>query len=188
MAQRGRTPEPRPTHLTELMPNSMPLPSIEDVHQLLSYEPEAGSFLWKNPTSPRVKVGSAAGSVGSEGYLSIRINKRLYKAHRIAWLLMTGSDPGHHDIDHINGNTLDNRWRNLRLATNNQNSLNSRRRKNNTSGVKGVSWNTRGKCWIAQLRLSGKTVLYKRFTSFEKACDAVASFRKKYHGRFARHE
>jgi hypothetical protein len=65
----------------------------------------------------------------------------LYREHRLAWLYMTGEWPTH-EIDHINGDRVDNRFCNLREATASENRWNSRKRVNNTSGYKGVSWDS----------------------------------------------
>lgn len=59
-------------------------------------------------------------------------------------------------VDHINGNGLDNQKSNLRLATNSQNICNSRLRSDNTSGYRGVSWNSSHGKWVATAVINGK--------------------------------
>ena len=73
--------------------------------------------------------------------------KITYLAHRVAWLLHTGEDPGDMQIDHIDGNTASNIFSNLRLVDHQSNMMNQRKFKNNTSGVTGVSWAAREGKW-----------------------------------------
>ena len=83
------------------------------------------------------------------------INSKPYKAHRVIWKMVYGSDP--HYIDHINGDRTDNRISNLRSVTKAQNNRNKRLRSDNKSGVTGVHWyNPRNK-WRVDVRYNGKT-------------------------------
>lgn len=85
-----------------------------ELHQQLNYCVFKGSFTWKVSNSPRVKIGSVAGSIkGITGYRLIRINGVLYRANRLAWLYVFGTKPNG-VIDHINFNRDDNSILNLR--------------------------------------------------------------------------
>ena len=97
-----------------------PLPSFEVVDELLSYDKETGEITWKKQTCNRNPVGSPAGCKHKSGYHFITINYKKYKAHRLAWLLATGQDPGSFTVDHKNRNRSDNAFSNLRLATSSQ--------------------------------------------------------------------
>ncbi len=90
--------------------------------------------------------------------------------------------------DHINGDTLDNRRENLRLATASQNAMNRRPRSDNKSGVRGVCWDKRYQKWEAYVKVDGKQKKIGRFVSIEQAAEAVAQARAEMHGRFARHD
>lgn len=80
-------------------------------------------------------------------------------------------------VDHISGDTLDNRRGNLRIATKRQNMANSRLKKNNTSGFRGVSWSKGDKKWKAEIRINGK----KKFLgNFDKKEDAAKVYQDKY--------
>ena len=84
-----------------------------DLHELLSYDPETGLLYWK-VSRGRVKAGSLAGNASHRrGYIAVRINGSRHYAHRIAWELYYGEPPTQ-TIDHINGDTSDNRICNLR--------------------------------------------------------------------------
>ncbi len=92
-------------------------------------------------------------------------------AHRVAWLLMTGSDPVE-EIDHINGVKTDNRWENLRPANRSQNAMNQRVRSSSKSGFKGVSWHSRVGKWRACIKAGGKHVHIGYFDNREEAAIA----------------
>lgn len=90
-------------------------------------------------------------------------------------------------VDHINGNGLDNRRRNLRLCTHAENVRNRGTFRNNSTGVKGVVWSKYHQKYQGQLRLDGKTVHVGYFSSIEDAEIAVRERRESLHGAFARH-
>jgi len=112
-----------------------------ELKENLHYNPETGFFTWiKVSKYGGVKNGDLAGTLSAEGYIVIKIDKTLYKAHRLAWLYMTGEMPTHF-IDHINGDRADNRFENLRQATWKENAHNQRKpQKNNKSGFLGVTY------------------------------------------------
>jgi hypothetical protein len=120
------------------------------------------------------------------GYRRVRHKGRDYRAHRLAYFLVTGLWPPH-DVDHKDLNRSNNVWTNLRPATRVQNQRNHRRSISNTSGIKGVSYvASRGK-WLAQLRIGGKKVNLGRFPTKEEAEYVVRTARELHHGEFANH-
>lgn len=95
------------------------------VRALLKYDRKSGLFYWRRNRG-NVKVGDIAGNVhAARGNVDIGINYRLHKAHRLAWLYVTGSWPNG-PIDHVDGNQQNNAWQNLRLSTAKLNSQNLR--------------------------------------------------------------
>ncbi len=92
--------------------------------------------------------------------------------------------PGNMDVDHINGNGLDNRRCNLRVYTRSQNQMNARSRKG-TSKYKGIHWNSKHKKWIASIRINGKLKVIGEFDSEVKAAKAYNESANKYFGEFA---
>lgn len=87
-------------------------------------------------------------------------------------------------VDHRDGDGLNNRRCNLRIATAAQNNQNKRLGRHNTSGVKGVSWNTaRGKWW-AEVMAGGKVQRLGYFERFEDACAARVKAAMQAHGEF----
>lgn len=96
--------------------------------------------------------------------------------------------PTHIGVDHINGNPLDNRKVNLRLATRQQNQFNRRHQKNNKLGVKGVCWCRRAKKYRSTIKLNRKVIHLGYFPSLEEADKAYRDAEVKYFGSFARNE
>jgi len=145
----------------------------------LLYQPETGLFFWSQDVGKK-KKGSLAGSLNkSLGYWTIRYLKKLYYAHRLAFLARDKKFPEQH-VDHINGIKSDNRLSNLRLATPKQNLAYRGKPKNNKSGQKGVYWAARDKVWIASF--AGKKL--GQFKNFEEACEVYKRETKKLLGDF----
>ena len=88
--------------------------------------------------------------------------------------------------DHINGDTLDNRDNNLRIATVQQQQFNTGLAANNTSGVKGVYWHKRAQKWQAHIWFNGKEIYLGSFVILEDAKNAYWNAALKYFGDFAR--
>jgi hypothetical protein len=98
---------------------------------------------------------------------------------------MTGLDPEHF-IDHRDTNRSNNRWKNLREAKNGENIQNSRIRKDNKSGAKGVFWELSRQSWIVAVGVNGKQKRIGRYKEFHKACEARKIASEQMHGAFAR--
>ena len=116
-------------------------------------------------------------STGRE-YCKGSIFKRLYYKHRLIWFMVTGEWPN--QIDHINGNSLNNSWANLRNVNNQENGKNAKRSKANKSGRIGVCWATKDNAWRASIGVSGKTRFLGNFKTFDEACDARAKAEKEH--------
>ncbi len=122
------------------------------LRELLSYDPMTGLFI-NLTVRGGVQKGGIAGSLDAEGYRVIRVSGKHYKAHRLAFLYMTDDWPAN-QVDHKNGCLSDNRWENLREADNGQNQQNLRLRRDNSSGLFGVSWHKDTKKWVAQIQVN----------------------------------
>lgn len=141
---------------------------------ILSYNPETGDFTWIKAKRNKNLTGKKAGSLysnGSKKYWQIKISGKPYLAHRLAFLYQTGSFPKH-EVDHLNGNGLQNNWGNLREATRQQNGRNRRQQSSNSSGCTGVTWASRKGKWQAQIWVKGKTIFLGLFDELD---DAVAA-------------
>lgn len=147
----------QPNALTE--GEKMPNPTEKmrsEIRYILKYNPETGVFYNRVDRGARAMEGSEAGTINPRhGYRQIKFKGKMHYAHRLAWLYVTGSWPVD-DIDHINGDKLDNRICNLRECTHAENQANSSMQKNNKSGFKGVHWNNPAGKWVAQIGHHGK--------------------------------
>ena len=155
--------------------NPRPLPSLDVLNGLLSYEPETGVLTWKERTPDMFKdnsvltreqlcnrwnsqcAGKEAGSVNKVGYRKIELDGSRWFAHRLAYYMDTGKEP--RNIDHINGKKDDNRLSNLRCVTQSENMKNARLRCDNTSGNAGVYYDKRKGYWRAYINLDKVLVL-----------------------------
>lgn len=161
----------------------------ERLHEVLQYFPETGKFFWKVSTAHRIKIGDEAGAKDHDekDRVLIRIDRKLYLAHRLAWFYMNGVWP-EGLIDHKNRDPSDNRIDNLRLATRQQNSFNSSGRENTTSKYKGVCYSSetrRKKRWLAQIEYDGKHTHLGRFLTEAEAKAAYDAVAIPLHGEFA---
>ena len=165
------------SEMAHLMRSPTQSPTFERVSYLLDYNAETGKIVSKvqhGRWHPGDTVGTLAG-----GYLSIGIDGKLYRGHRIAWLLTTGSWPDKF-IDHIDGDKLNNRWQNLREVTNAENMQNCHRaRVNSTLGILGVH-PSRGK-FCAAITVNGKIKALGRFLTIHEAEMAYRTAKQHLH-------
>lgn len=161
----------------------MKYPSQEYLKECLNYDPESGIFTWKNRPTNHFKThrsfktwnsrfsGKQAGNVhiaSDNGlkYITIRLCGTLYKAHRLAFLYMDGVIPV--EVDHDDGDGINNKWSNLNGSDRVKNCRNFGMSRANSSGVTGVSWNSRIGKWHA--KICNKHVGY--FDDISKAKEA----------------
>jgi hypothetical protein len=156
----------------------------ERLLEVLDYDVETGVFRWKVKTSRKINIGQIAGTV-THGYVQIRIDGVIYRAHRLAWLYVLGEWPAS-DVDHRDRCRSNNRWSNLRLATKSQNQGNTAPWPSNTSGFKGVTWNKKRKRWYAQITIRGVVNYLGSFLDINDAALAYKNAATKYFGEFAR--
>ena len=155
--------------------------SAERLRELLHYDPGTGAFAWRVITSRKIHVGDVAGHPSTQGYLQIGADRKLYQAHRLAWLYMTGEWP-RNQIDHINLDKSDNRWCNLREATHRENQAN----RATLFGFKGASWDKTYHKWRAQISCNNKKRHLGYFETQQEAAVAYAEAAKEFQGEFAR--
>jgi len=166
--------------------------TVERLRQIMDYDRETGVFTWRaRPVTSKYEkiwntryAGTAAGTVDAIGRIVISVDGRLYKAHRLAWLYVTGAWPDR-TVDHKDINPANNRWDNLRLATKAQQNMNQHLRKDNVSGVRGVSYDSARDKHLVQIYAGGKLVFVKKFDSFDEAVEAANAARAEAHGEFA---
>jgi hypothetical protein len=160
-----------------------PKPMPQGMGEYLAYDAIEGKLTWIQKSAGSVAIGDLAGCVNNSGYLVTGFNGRLYRNHRIAWFLHTGEQPPD-QIDHIDGDKLNNTFTNLRTATLGQNQHNQGRRKNNTSGYKGVSWKKKSGKWQATIVLHNKQHHLGYFDTPEEAYSAYCKAADELHKEF----
>lgn len=148
------------------------------------YERDTGLFTRRIKTGRKGNVGDVLGTINAAGYCVIGIDGRVYYAHRLAWLYMTGNDAP--QIDHADGSKSNNSWINLRPATHSQNVFNSKLASNSSSWLKGVSWHKDARKWSAQFNHKGKKYHLGLFYSPEDAHAAYLSAVRSIEPNFAR--
>lgn len=155
------------------MQNDTDSPLTPDrVSELLSYNPETGTFC-------KLSSGKNVGCKNKDGYVLITIDGRLYRAHRVAWLLVHGEWP-QGVLDHINRDRADNRIYNLRDSTRSENTQNSTVVRA-ACGLRGVSRN--GKRWRSAIALDGVDYYLGTFDTPEEAHAAYLAAASKKHPR-----
>lgn len=172
---------------------------IDLLREAVTYNPETGELTWlerpehhfpsariRNCVNTRLAGKPAFAYRNLHGYLMGCLGQQKVGAHRAAFALMTGRWP--EQIDHINGDTTDNRWVNLREVSVVENARNAARSKRNKSGCTGVRWNAHAKAWVAFIRADGRNLHLGTFAAMDAAVAARAAAERKFnfhdnHGR-----
>jgi len=154
----------------------------EDLKKILTYDPESGEFTW-NLNVRRMRKGINAGRMDTKGYWTIQFKGSKYQAHRLAWLYIKGSFPDK-DLDHIDGDKLNNKFSNLREVEKWQNSWNSKLAKNNKSGVKGISWCVASRKWVARITVRGVVMCLGCSSDKNYLKGVIDKARVEYHDKF----
>jgi hypothetical protein len=158
--------------------------TAEMLRAALHYDPLTGIF--RHIKAKRgVRAGAIAGRVSGKGYWQICINYQYFYAHRLAWLYVTGEWPSH-EIDHDDLNKQNNRFSNLRPATDLQNQGNRPVSRHSRSRVKGVRWNKIVGKWQARITDNSKDRHLGYFNSKSEAAEAYRRAAEEKFGQFAR--
>lgn len=184
------------------MSSKKSLPSVEYLRQALEYCEITGDFTWKvrpahhfiDGKYPKERIAKAwnaqyagrnAGTT-TRKYSQIKIDNKMYEAHRVAFYMVNGVLPD--EVDHIDNNKIkcNNGISNLRNSTKSLNHANRSIQRNNTSGYKGVSWHKSHKKWAAYIRVDGKRIGLGSYDDPKIAYDAYRDAAKKYFGEYAR--
>ena len=147
---------------------------LNDVKSQVCYNKDSGIFTYLKSAGCRKAgdiVGWSSWSCGIE-YKLTKINKKTVRLHRLAFFYVTGRWPI--QVDHIDGNGVNNSWVNLREVSGNENNKNTRILKNNKSGLHGVKW-YKGKKWVAYISVMRKQIHLGYYHNFLDACCARKS-------------
>lgn len=164
-------------------------PQREELLKLVEHK--NGNLFWLPRGVARIDkqfAGKKAGCVRPDGYVCIAWQGRHVLAHRVIWILENGAIPADKFIDHINQNRSDNRIQNLRLCCVSQNNCNAKLRKDSTSKVKGVCWDTQRNKWRARVKYRGQQYHAGFYSDLTDAAIAVQKKRQEVHNEFAAHQ
>lgn len=153
--------------------------TAERVREVLDYDLETGVFTWAKG-GHGIFFGSIAGTKKNTGYICIKIDGKMYRAHRLAWLYVHGAFPDG-DIDHVSRVRDDNRISNLRVASKAENAQNRSKNRNNKSGVAGVYWHKLSKKWAAQIKVNRISIHLGSYKDIDEAKAARSEAKAKYH-------
>lgn len=151
-------------------------PTYAQAKEHIQYQPIKGDFI-RIKQSGNSHVGDIAGTVDKKGYRIIRIANKPIKAHRLAFLLMTGKIPKM--VDHKNHIRDDNRWSNLRSISYLANCRNRSRARNNKSGTTGVR-QVRSKKFEARIIVAGEEIHLGTYSTIDEAIKAREDANTKY--------
>ena len=155
--------------------------TAQRLRELLQYDPETGVFTWRVSRGRTAKAGGVAGA-DTHGYVVIMIDGKGYGAHRLAWLYVHGVWPTGH-IDHVYGDTSDNRIKVLRDVTQSVNSQNQRsaKRNNKSSGLLGAYWHNISNKWMSHISFGGKKRHLGMFATAQEAHEAYMAAKRQFH-------
>lgn len=151
---------------------------LEELESFANYDAEKGGFIIKRKRHHNAAdIGDTLGGISGSGtkYRYTTIGKASEKISRLVWLWHNGTFP-EKQLDHINGNTLDDRIENLRDVSISINMRNRRKSSNNTTGYTGVYFHARTGKWNARIEVDGKVVSLKYHKTPEDANEARLQF------------
>jgi hypothetical protein len=152
------------------------------LRELLDYDPHTGFFQWRVGRKGTA-AGTRAGNLQPNGYRRIMIDKKKYYEQRLAWFYVHGVWPPA-NIDHKDPTPDRNALANIRPATQSQNLAN--RRRDNTSGYKGVGKHRASGLWYARLHVGGRQISLGYYRNIIDAHNAYTVAARRYYGAFAR--
>lgn len=156
---------------------------LKYIAENIRYDCMEGRLYWKKSHRNHVIVNSECGCISKAGYRVLRIEGKLYRTHRIIFLIENGRMPK--IIDHIDRNKLNNKITNLREVTVSQNGMNRGKTRNNLSGYKGVYRNARDNKFVAQIYVNGNHIYLGYTDTPEEAYELYKEAAQRYHGKFS---
>jgi len=153
-----------------------PLPHASELWERFDYNPLTGDLIRRKEAGGQLP-GTVIKSLHISGYLQAAVNGRLFLAHRLVWVWVTGEDPGSGSLDHKDRNRANNAFHNLRKATDRQNGANRM--------AKGIKRTRNGKRYEARIVVGYKYIHLGTYDTAEEAGAAYAKAAAELHGEFA---
>lgn len=161
-------------------------------HDIFYIDTSTYKLHWKIKPATHVNVGDECGSPNTDGYLHTEYRYVKYRNHQVIWEMLYGKQPKGMLVDHVDGNRQNNFPHNLRLVTPSGNAHNAKRRKDNTTGIKGLTLlTTAGVTWYFcqvqyQRKMHRKSYPYTP-EGRERAIEWIRNKRNELHGVCANH-
>lgn len=153
---------------------------VQELRRQLRYDRESG-LLFRRLTRGKVRAGDIAGSrPKTSRYSYLWLNGEMWLTHRVVWAHVYGEWPTE-QIDHINGDRLDNRIANLRMADKFQQQQNLAKPKTNTSGFIGVTWDKASCKWQAQIKSGGRQYTLGKTADIQEAAQLYREAKRRLH-------
>jgi len=156
------------------------LPPASELWERFDYKPLTGELFNREHCRKRFSW-KKAGGLDVKGYERVKINESAFKTQRLIWAWVTGFDPGTLNVDHADGNPANNRWGNLRLATDQENSSNRRGK-----GYRYLYREGRSKHWYVCFQNKNQKVSGGYYSTEKEAAAAAAELKKACLGRWNR--
>ncbi len=158
--------------------------TLNYLRSILIYDPDTGEFINRVRRGPNGgEPGTIASYPDKDGYTIIQIKGKKYKAHRLAYMYMTGEWP-EDEIDHWDGVPWNNVWSNLRDATRSDNCANADRALGE-SGFRGVKFDSSTRTWRARIGYGYQRQYVGAYSTAEEASIAYLAAAETVHGEFA---
>ena len=152
-------------------------------NSIFHYREDTGELYWKVKTR-NTYIGQIAGTLHQDKYMQVGYQGKIYRNHRVIYIMHHGDTDM--IIDHIDGNTLNNKINNLRKCTPLQSAHNTGPVRNSKSKYKGVAWEERRRKWKVEIRNNGKKIWLGYYECEHTAAIKYNEAALKYHGEFAR--
>ena len=148
------------------------------------FEYRDGDLYWRKSPNKKVKEGSLVKINPKNEYTQVTLHGEKWSVHRLIYLIHYGEFYG--NLDHIDGNSRNNKIGNLRMASYSENNINRKTPKSNTSGFKGVYFCKQTSKWRSSISSNGNRLRLGRFDNLEDAVNAYEKAAEKVHGNFRR--
>ena len=152
------------------MTKAIKLPSQSKLREDFTYNAATGDF---------TRYDGRWGHISVKGYIHIKYEGEIYNVHRLIWKWWYGYDP--EQVDHINGDKIDNRIDNLRNVDNKTNCRNRTKQNNNTSGFTGVIWFEQTGKWRSQIKIDQRQIYIGSYDTPQEAKEARDEFIKEFY-------
>lgn len=147
------------------------------------FECDYDGWLYNRHSRGRAKIGERAGYLDVHNYWRVVIDYKKYYVHHLVWFYVHGEWPSS-ELDHIDGNSMNNAPANLRLCNRTQNNCNRKRRPTGESGLRGAYLDKRNLQWHSQIQFGSQSYFLGNFDTPKEAHEAFEYAAKKLHGEF----